>query len=213
MVFNPVWEETHQARDWGKYPSEDLIRWTFRNFGKDHAAHRQKHMLDLGCGQGNNTWFLAREGFTVFAIDGSETATKKAKERMKNEADVRETLHRVMFHSGDFTKTRLINGVFDGAIDVVSSCHNCIHSLPDIYREVERLLKPDGKFFCMFPTDKCSPEVFQGYGVVTMLDETDLRLILQEHFDIKELTKSSYQPAPSLKVEHWVVSAVKRGKV
>lgn len=110
----------------------------------------------------------------------------------------------------DFTKLTCHNEVFDAVVDVVSSCHNNIHDLPDIYREVARVLKPGGRFFLMCPTTGSSQEPFLDYGAVSFIDELDLRLLLQEWFDILELTKSSYQPSSGCKVEHWVVSATKR---
>lgn len=162
--------------------------------------------MDLGCGQGNNTWFLAREGFNVFAVDGSPAAVRKTMRKLVDEA----CTQRVMAGNFDFTKLPSGDGTFDGVIDVVSSCHNSIHDLPDIYREVARVMKPGGHFFMMCPTTGSSQSPFLDYGVISFIDELDLRLLLQEWFDILELTKSSYQPSSTCKVEHWVVSATKR---
>lgn len=162
--------------------------------------------MDLGCGQGANTWFLAREGFNVMAVDGSLAAVRKCMARMSYEA----TDRRVVGGSFDFTTLPCDAEIFDAVIDVVSSCHNSIHVLPDIYRGIARVLKPGGRFFMMCPTDYCSPEPFLGYGAISFICELDLRLLLQEWFDIVELTKSSYQPTSAHRVEHWVVSAVKR---
>lgn len=207
MAFNPVWETTHKNLLWGSYPSEDLVRWTFKTFGRDYETHKDKLVLDLGCGQGNNSWFLAREGFRVIGIDGSESACLKAQTRMQDEAcDNRVTVCCGEFHNLGDSWT----GKFDAVIDVVSSCHNTIHSLPDIYREVHRVLVPGGRFFMMCPTDQSSQEPFKGHGAISFITKLDLRLLLQEWFDIVELTKSSYQPDAAHRVEHWVVSAKKR---
>jgi cyclopropane fatty-acyl-phospholipid synthase-like methyltransferase len=208
MSFNKVWERTHKDREWGSYPNEDLVRWVFRNFGKHKDVHNKQAILDLGCGQGNNTWFLAREGFRVLAVDGSHAACEKTIKRLTDEAcNVRTVVGCYGLADVEAAKT----GTFDAVIDVVSSAHNSIHYLPDIYQEVSRVLKPLGRYFLITPTDKCSPEPFKGLGTITFLGETDLRLILQNWFDIVELTKSSYQPTSAYKVEHWVVSATKRG--
>jgi SAM-dependent methyltransferase len=206
MTFNQIWEKTHKAQEWGKYPSEDLVRWVFKHFGGDRDSHKTKHILDLGCGQGNNTWFLAREGFNVFAVDGSGSAIRKTSKRLVDEAC---TL-RVVVVPYDFTSLPNKSESFDAVIDVVSSCHNSIHHLPDIYREVHRVLKPGGRFFMMCPTSESSQEPFKDYGAVSFIDKTDLQLLLQSWFDIVELTKSSYQPTSKCKVEHWVVSATKK---
>lgn len=206
MTFNQIWEQTHELNDWGSYPSEDLVRWVFKHYGKDYDEHSKQHILDLGCGQGNNTWFLLREGFNVLAVDGSGSAIHKARQRLIQEACTR----RLIMAHYDFTKMPSANEVFDAVVDVVSSCHNSIHDLPDIYKEVHRVLMPGGRFFMMCPTAASSQEPFKQYGVVSFIDKTDLQLLLQSWFDIVELTKSSYQPSSTCKVEHWVVSATKR---
>src|SRR5262249_34275510 len=84
MVWDPVWERTFASRAWGKYPSEPLIRFVARNF-YDAADRAQVRICELGCGPGPNLWYAAREGFSVFGIDGSETAIRQARERLDAE--------------------------------------------------------------------------------------------------------------------------------
>ena len=74
--FCEIWEEIHTKQEWGKYPPENLIRFIARNYYK--MKRESVKILDFGCGGGACTWFLAREGFDVFAFDGSPTAVKKA---------------------------------------------------------------------------------------------------------------------------------------
>ena len=76
--WDPVWEKIFSSREWGKYPPEELIRFTAQQFYK--TKNRQKiNFLDLGCGTGSCSWYLAKEGFTVYGVDGSKTAISKAK--------------------------------------------------------------------------------------------------------------------------------------
>lgn len=42
-------------------------------------------VLDLGCGEGGNAFYLAKKGFDVTCVDISKTAIKKIKERAKKE--------------------------------------------------------------------------------------------------------------------------------
>ena len=42
-------------------------------------------VLEIGCGTGSNIWFLAREGFDVFGLDGSQTAILKTREKLDRE--------------------------------------------------------------------------------------------------------------------------------
>ena len=82
--WDPVWEEVFRAQEWGKYPPEYVIRFVARSFygAPDRKAVR---LLDLGCGPGACTWYMAREGFSAAGIDGSETAICRCAERLRNE--------------------------------------------------------------------------------------------------------------------------------
>ena len=88
---DPAWEQIFRSRQWGKYPPEHLVRFVAGNFYG--APNRGAvHLLEIGCGPGANVWFMAREGFTVSAIDGSPTAISLAGERLASEgltADLR----------------------------------------------------------------------------------------------------------------------------
>src|SRR5262249_5535955 len=91
MGFDRTWEEIFRSRTWGRYPSEDAVRLVARQFFRA-PDRRQVSCLDLGCGGGNHTWFLAREGFSVTAVDGSESAVKQTQALLDAEgcvADVR----------------------------------------------------------------------------------------------------------------------------
>ena len=74
-TFDEIWEDIHKNKEWGRYPSEEVIRFVARNY---YNQDRDKvKILDFGCGAGANTWFLAREGFDTYAFDGSKTAVKR----------------------------------------------------------------------------------------------------------------------------------------
>lgn len=64
--FSEEWEKIHSTQEWGRYPSETVIRFIARNYYK---TEREKiKILDFGCGAGAHTWYLAREGFDVYAF-------------------------------------------------------------------------------------------------------------------------------------------------
>ena len=81
MAWNPIWERVFSSQPWGKYPGEDLIRFVARNFyaAPDRAAVR---VLEVGSGTGANLWFLAREGFAAFGVEGSPTAARQSLDRL-----------------------------------------------------------------------------------------------------------------------------------
>src|SRR5437870_5509590 len=82
--WDPQWEQVFQSREWGKYRPEELIRFIARNY-HDVAARRKAKLTEVGCGTGSNVWFMAREGFTVFGLDGSPTAISKISQRLKTD--------------------------------------------------------------------------------------------------------------------------------
>src|SRR3989338_11176865 len=84
MSWDKTWEKVFSSKEWGKYPPEVLVRFVARNYYA--APDRSKiKILDLGCGTGAATWYMAREGFSVVGIDGSKTAIKIARRRFKAE--------------------------------------------------------------------------------------------------------------------------------
>ena len=64
---------------WGKHPASNVIKAS--SFFDDMS---QKTALDLGCGEGKNSIFLASKGFQVKSIDISEIAIEKAKRIWQN---------------------------------------------------------------------------------------------------------------------------------
>lgn len=84
MAWDQTWENVFKTQEWGKYPSEDLIRFVARNF-YGAPSRKEIKILEVGCGTGANLWYVAREGFSVYGIDGSKTAVEKANARLNSE--------------------------------------------------------------------------------------------------------------------------------
>ncbi len=150
--FNEEWEQIHQSMEWGKYPSENVIRFVARNYYKRDRKHIR--ILDFGCGSGANTWFLAREGFDTYAFDGSKSAVEKAKAHLQAEG-----LSNVHFDVMDGTEILYENEFFDCVIDNVCIYANCLKYINEMYANVHRILKPGGKFF-----STCFGTGTSGYG-------------------------------------------------
>jgi len=136
------WEKEFQSQQWGKYPPEELVRFIARNFYKA-VKRKDIKILDLGCGTGAGIWYLAREGFSTFGIDGSKTAISIARKRIQKEN--LEAHLRV----GDLIRLNYPDGFFDGIVDIAAIQHNKTRSQRMILNEVFRVLKPNGKIFSM----------------------------------------------------------------
>ncbi len=161
-MFDKKWEEVHAEREWGRYPKEELVRWVASNYYnvEDRSALR---FLDLGCGGGASTWFLAREGFTVTALDGSQNAMKRLGEK---------PYMRLLQATGvvaDAIRLPFKDNSFDAVIDIVCVAHNDKYDIDSIVKEITRVLKPGGRVFSVLP-DGGSPEMYKQYGTVTFFE-------------------------------------------
>lgn len=95
-------------------------------------------ILELGCGTGKNTIFLAQIGTRVHALDFSQGMIEKAKEKVQAE--------NVRFEMADLMKHWHCE---DGAYDLIT-CNlvlEHIADLPHIFSEASRVLESNGKFF------------------------------------------------------------------
>ena len=138
-TFDKIWEQIHQEQEWGKYPPEEIIRFTARNFYRsDRPATK---LLDMGCGTGAICWYLAREGFDVYGYDGSKTAVAKARQRLLEENLKAEII------VTDAANTSYPDEFFDGIIDSAMICANTADGIRSILKESCRILKKGGRIF------------------------------------------------------------------
>ncbi len=150
--FDPIWEQVFRDNEWGKYPSEHVIRFVAREFYR--VPDRKKvRLLDVGSGPGACTWFMAREGFRVSAIDGSPTAIGRLQERLASEGLDAEA------KVGDIVSLPWDDGTFDGVVDNAAIYCNRFAQAKKIVGEVHRVLKPGGSFCSASFTDR-----MWGYG-------------------------------------------------
>jgi SAM-dependent methyltransferase len=144
MSWDPAWEKIFGSRGWGRYPPEELVRFAARNL---FAApdRKQVKVLEVGCGAGANLWFLAREGFDVYGIDGSESAISKAGGYLAANG------FKAKLIVGDIIYLKeLYPGVtFDAVVDVACLQHNEPEAIQVTIGQIHRLLNPGGKIFSM----------------------------------------------------------------
>ena len=149
---DPIWESIFSSSEWGKYPPEHIVRFVARNFYRA-AARRSVKLLDLGAGTGACTWYMAREGFSVSAIDGAPSAIRRLRERLASEG------LEVDARVGDFAELPWSDCMFDGVVD---NCALYANSAAHAFRtlaEVARVLAPGGKFQSTWFSDRT-----WGYG-------------------------------------------------
>lgn len=138
-----IWEDVFKNNEWGKYPSVVVIKFIAKNFYKVKDRKDIK-ILEIGSGTGANLWFCAREGFSVYAIDGSKTAVERMQTRFKEEgldsnvvsAKVGDYFDKLDTYEDDY---------FDAVIDYESLYCNPFSKTHEIIKKVFSKLKKDGR--------------------------------------------------------------------
>ena len=127
--------------DWsGTYDSdENLTRDLDRAVTRSRlGSQRFDSILEIGCGTGKNTVFLAEIGRRVESVDFSEGMIEKAKEKVRKE--------NVRFSLMDITHPWQFG---DRAFDLIV-CNLVLEHIPDlshVFAEAARTLQPGGMFF------------------------------------------------------------------
>jgi SAM-dependent methyltransferase len=196
------------------------VRFIARNFyGKKRGTVR---MLEVGCGPGANTWYLAREGFDVYGIDGSKTAIQEAKARIEGE-ELKANLC-----TGDVISLPYESGYFDLVIDVECLCANSGDNTDCILQQIKRVLKDGGLFYSLTFTDKMYigksskklgrleySEIpdgpLAGKGFVRLTDRHSIEKLYGKHFDIISVDRVERTDRNgSVEICEWIIVCEKR---
>ncbi len=121
----------------GGYPSENVIRFVARNYYSSDRSETK--ILDFGCGAGAHTWYLAREGFQTYAFDGSESAVKNTKDKLKKEGLYANV------NTYDALNIPYREAFFDAIIDSACITANILEDAVEMYKKCFSILKPGGR--------------------------------------------------------------------
>lgn len=99
---------------------------------------KKGRMLDLGCGEGRHAIFFAKKGFSAYGVDYSKEALKKAKMNSK----------KVNFKHANIFNLSYENDFFDLIVDVGLLHHIKKKDWNKYLKNVIRVLKPGGYYFC-----------------------------------------------------------------
>lgn len=101
-----------------------------------------RDVLDLGCGAGRHSVYLAGQGFNVSGIDASPSGIEITKRRLDAEklsADLK---------IGDiYEKLPYPDNSFQAIVSTQVLHHNRIEKIRDLIREMKRILSPNGIIF------------------------------------------------------------------
>lgn len=108
-----------------------------------------RKILDLACGTGRHTIYLASNGFLVYGTDisrkGITIARKKAKEH---------GLRNIKLKVHDMKKIPFPDDSFDAVLCVWSMGHGTLKAHAEIIAEIRRVLKPGGMLIADFMSTK-----------------------------------------------------------
>ena len=134
--FDETWEEIHATQEWGKYPSESVIRFAARNYYK--SDRKDVKILDFGCGSGRDTKYFLSQGHQVDAIDGSAALCAAASRYTGIQ------VQNMLFQ--DLTAVEAYDGIW--------ACASILHLPPEelkaVMRKMAIALKTDGIIYTGF---------------------------------------------------------------
>ena len=111
--------------------------------------NNMKTALDIGCGTGRNSLFLASKGIEVHGIDSSDIALDLCRKKAK-QSNLYDKIH--LYKQSLFNRFPFETPIFDIAIDSYVFCHFLDDRNKRKYiSEATRVLKPGGYLFCSLP--------------------------------------------------------------
>jgi len=132
-----AWEELHtRPRFLPRFPSEEVVRFVFGQLAHESEKRATLSVLDLGCGGGRHSVFLAREGFKVTAVDFSLTGLASLEQWLANEGLAARVVH------ADVRKLPFEDASFDAAIAYASLYYLDFSGMTCAASELRRVLKP-----------------------------------------------------------------------
>ena len=215
------WEADVYARgkQLNRWPYSEVVSAVLRaSAGRDR---REVAVLEIGCGAGNNVWFLAAEGLRAHGIDMSPTAIAHARKRLLAEgleADLR---------VGDIAALPWPDACFDIVIDRGALTQNTHERIDSILGEVSRVLKPGGIMFCFtlfgmghadrvhgvevahHSYDNFRAGYFQAVGLTSFFTRNDLVALFGRFREARIERVAVYDDEERMQREEFIVRAVR----
>jgi ubiquinone/menaquinone biosynthesis C-methylase UbiE len=129
------WERIYEQQGdlgFGVLPKIRKVSQVFKEKG-------YRNILDLGCGTGRHSLFLAQQGFDVEATDLSPTGIKIARDKAESLG-----LHNIRFRQHEMKKIPFMDASFDAVVCTWTIYHGTISNIGQTLSEIYRVLKQKG---------------------------------------------------------------------
>jgi cyclopropane fatty-acyl-phospholipid synthase-like methyltransferase len=174
-----------------------------------------KKVLDLGCGAGRNSIFLAKKGFDVIGVDVSKSALRFAnkwaqKERLSNATFTLETMANIPFNDCHF----------DAVVSISVIHHGVKEYIIRTIAEINRILRRKGVFMANIASvrdprygegEKVEENTFQILEAFEeyRFEELHHFFTIEEAFEILACFSNATVELLNAKPNYWKVTAVK----
>jgi len=136
------WDKHHSERLL-RYPSEDVVRFIIRNWELPQSRNGLR-ALDLGCGSGRHTVYIAKEGFRVCGTDISAVGLANAEQFLRQEGASAELKWSAL------DSIPYEDNFFDVVLAWESIHYGDLGFGRRVGREIFRVLKSGGRLFISF---------------------------------------------------------------
>jgi SAM-dependent methyltransferase len=144
-----------------------------------------KQVLDLGCGNGYGTWFLANSAAGAVGLDTSDEAVSSAK--------LRYAADNLAYVVGLLENLPFPEKSFDIVVCFELIEHMCESARLECLAQIKKVLKQDGALLISTPTKVLSPRTRPNFYHSGEMDLTGFMALITPHFEnITILGQSSY---------------------
>lgn len=172
-----TWENIHKKVTWGEYPESQLVSFVASKYYKEKDRTKIK-FLDLGCGGGASTIFLAEQGFIVVGCDVSPEAVKLCRKRLKQKnLKAKISVHNFI----DMRKFK--KNTYDCVLDISVLQYNSYREIRSVIRNIHRILKKGSWFFGLMVADSARLKSGER-GNVHFYTKTELKQLFQNFEDL-----------------------------
>ncbi|MGI9388812.1 MAG: class I SAM-dependent methyltransferase [Boseongicola sp.] len=132
------WETIYaRGEQLNRYPFSEVVSFFFRN--REERPDNTPTALDVGCGSGIHSGFLADHGFQVLGIDASEAAIVAARSTHRHAS--------IQFSQTRFDDFDAGDRKFDIVVDRCSTTHSTVLITERFYERLQSWLNPGARIF------------------------------------------------------------------